>query len=252
MFSLQIVDSDAFLDMPLSSQVLYFHLAMRADDDGFIDNPKRIMRTIGAAEDDMKVVLAKRFVLAFESGVVVIKHWKINNYIQSDRYRETKYLEEKKRLTIKENGAYTDRIQDVYKMETQIRLGKNRLDKKADSCEPGSKVKKKPMKKNSFKYNESNPSDFFEEVIDLDTGERARGSTSASPAFKQLLKWAEDRRGFKFLSVPKQFKAFALARTNSIEPSRLQQRWKDMENDKFWLSRGFDWMDVVISFNKKQ
>ena len=102
MFSLQIVDSDAFLDMPTSSQLLYFHLAMRADDDGFIDNPKKIMRTTGVSNDDIKVLLTKRFILTFENGIIVIKHWKIHNYIAKDRYNETKYLEEIGRASCRE------------------------------------------------------------------------------------------------------------------------------------------------------
>jgi hypothetical protein len=129
MFSLQIVDTDAFIDMPQSSQLLYFHLAMRADDEGFVSNPKKVMKMIGIQDDDFKILIAKRFILSFESGVVVIKHWKIHNYIQSDRFKETAYLEEKKGLTVKENGAYTECIQDVSKVDTQVRLGKDRLGK---------------------------------------------------------------------------------------------------------------------------
>ena len=128
MFTLQIVDTDAFLDMPATSQLLYFHLAMRADDDGFVDKPKKIMREVGVNDDDMKVLLTKRFILAFENGIIVIKHWKMHNYIQSDRYHETKYLEEKSKLRVKENGAYTECIQPVSKMETEVRLGKDRLE----------------------------------------------------------------------------------------------------------------------------
>lgn len=130
MFSLDIVDSDAFLEMPDSSQNLYFHLGMRADDDGFISNPKKIARILGASEDDLKILIAKRFVLTFETGVVVIKHWKINNYIQSDRYKPTKYLDEKRLLETKENGSYTDRIQENNTMETQVRLGKVSIGKR--------------------------------------------------------------------------------------------------------------------------
>ena len=89
MFTKKIIDSDAFLDMPLSTQALYFHLGMRADDEGFINSPKKIQRMIGATDDDMKLLLAKRFIIAFESGVVVIKHWKMHNYIQADRFKPT-------------------------------------------------------------------------------------------------------------------------------------------------------------------
>ena len=108
MFSMQIVDTDAFLEMPDSSQLLYFHLNMRADDEGFIANPKRIMKLMGAGEDDMKVLISKRFILTFKSGIVVIKHWLIHNTIRMDRFKETTYLREKKALKVNENRGYTE------------------------------------------------------------------------------------------------------------------------------------------------
>lgn len=107
MFTMKIVDSDAFLDMPLSTQCLYFHLNMRADDDGFIDNPKKVMRIIGASEDDLKLLIAKRFVLVFENGVIVIKHWRMHNTIGKTRYTETQYTEYKNQLLLKNNKAYS-------------------------------------------------------------------------------------------------------------------------------------------------
>ena len=137
MFAKTIIDSDAFLDMPLSTQALYFHLSMRADDDGFINNPKKIQRMIGASDDDFKVLLAKRFLIPFESGIVVIKHWRIHNYIRSDRYKETVYQEEKALLEVKENGTYTisqnvgiplgipNDNHSVYRLDTQDRLSKD-------------------------------------------------------------------------------------------------------------------------------
>lgn len=106
MFAKTIIDSDAFLDMPLSTQALYFHLSMRADDDGFINNPKKISRMIGCAEDDLKLLIAKKFLLHFESGVVVIKHWLIHNQLRKDRYTPTNYQDEFKQLEKKENGSY--------------------------------------------------------------------------------------------------------------------------------------------------
>ena len=154
MFSLQIVDTDAFMDMPLSAQALYFHLGMRADDDGFVSNARRIQKLVGAADDDLKLLIAKRFILVFPSGVIVLKHWKISNYIQKDRYKPTLYREEKATLYLKPDGAYTDHpsegarpcIQpvsttdtksekpaiptvcgDVSILDTQDRLGKDRL-----------------------------------------------------------------------------------------------------------------------------
>ena len=127
MFTQKIVDSDAFLDMPLSTQALYFHLNMRADDDGFINNPKKIVRMIGASEDDFKVLIAKNFVMQFDSGIIVVKHWKMHNYIAKDRYKPTVYEDEKAQLSIKDNGAYTLCIQDVYKLDTQVSRGKSKI-----------------------------------------------------------------------------------------------------------------------------
>lgn len=153
MFSKTIIDSDAFLDMPLSSQALYFHLSMRADDDGFVNNPKKIQRIIGCGDDDLKLLMVKKFLIPFESGIVVIKHWRMHNYIAKDRYKETNYIEEKALLGIEKNKSYslisesnnckplisssqncihtgyevyTEGIQTVDKLDTQNRLDKNR------------------------------------------------------------------------------------------------------------------------------
>lgn len=112
MMSLDIIDTDAFLDMPTSSQLLYFHLNARADDDGFVANPKKICRMLGANNDDMKVLISKKFLIAFEDGVCVIKHWRINNFIRKDVYRETKYLDLKRTLFVRPNGVYTQTSDD--------------------------------------------------------------------------------------------------------------------------------------------
>ena len=139
MFAKTIIDSDMFIDMPMSARLLYYDLAMRADDDGFVNSPKKIMRFVGASMDDMNVLIAKQFIIPFESGVVVIKHWKIHNYIQKDRYKATSYQAEKESLTLKNGTYYTDDlpdvsnldtecIQDVYSLDTQDRLGKDRLE----------------------------------------------------------------------------------------------------------------------------
>lgn len=149
MFAKTIIDSDAFLDMPQSTQLLYFHLSMRADDDGFINNPKSIMRNVKCNDDDLTLLAAKKFIINFGSGIVVIKHWKIHNYIAKDRYKETKYKQEKSMLsldennsyTLEENNMYTECIQPVYEMDTQVRLGKDRLGK--DSIDNNKKEKRK-------------------------------------------------------------------------------------------------------------
>ena len=109
MFTQKIIDSDAFLEMPTSAQALYFHLNMRADDDGFVNNPKKITRYVGAAEDDLKLLLLKRFIIGFESGVIVIKHWRMHNTLRQDRYTPTDYQEEYAKLTLKDNKAYTEK-----------------------------------------------------------------------------------------------------------------------------------------------
>lgn len=141
MFSLKIVDTDAFLEMPQSSQLLYFHLAMRADDDGFIANPRRIMRMLGSSDDDYKVLLAKRFLLNFESGVCVIKHWLIHNLVRGDRYTGTQYIKEKQMLMVDDktkkyslvdkglNDGNTNDIPNGNQMAPQVRLGKVRKGK---------------------------------------------------------------------------------------------------------------------------
>ena len=147
MFSKQIIDSDAFLEMPLSAQALYFHLSMRADDDGFVDNPKKIQRMVSASGDDLKLLIAKRYILIFDSGVIVIKHWRIHNTLKTDRYKETVYIEEKSMLDIKKNKAYTEKIalntpgipsgnqeptgwsQNGTSLEPQYSIDKNSIDK---------------------------------------------------------------------------------------------------------------------------
>lgn len=139
MFAKTIIDSDAFLDMPATARLLYYDLGMRADDDGFVNSPKKIIRMINASDDDMKILVAKKFIIPFESGIVVIKHWRINNYLRNDRYNETKYIDEKKLLNVDENGAYksitcNSGIPTVYQegddWDTQVRLGKVSIDNK--------------------------------------------------------------------------------------------------------------------------
>ena len=157
MFAKTIIDSDAFLDMPLSTQSLYFHLAMRADDDGFINNPKKIQRMVGCCDDDLKLLIVKNFIIPFDSGVVVIKHWRIHNYIQGDRYKATVYQEEKSMLQVKGNKAYTiaetECIQDVSNMDTQVRLGKDRLELGKDSIDIESDKPTKPVRHKYGEYN---------------------------------------------------------------------------------------------------
>lgn len=124
MFSLDIIDTDLFMEMPQSSRLLYYELCMRADDDGFVSSPKKIMKMVGCNEDDFRVLTTKQFIIPFDTGIVVIKHWKIHNYIQKDRYKETIYLDEKNELYQEKNGTYTKCIQDGYTGKDRLELGK--------------------------------------------------------------------------------------------------------------------------------
>ena len=137
MFAKTIIDSDAFIDMPVTARLLYYDLAMRADDDGFVNSLKKIMRMIGASQDDLGILIMRKFIIPFDNGIVVIKHWRIHNYIRKDMYHETKYKEEKALLSTDENNAYTINVPDTVQFRdelvtnpsTQVRLGKDRLGK---------------------------------------------------------------------------------------------------------------------------
>ena len=129
MFAKSVIDSDEFLELPARCQLLYFHLGMRADDDGFVNKARAILRLTGCTEADMKTLIAAQYLISFPSGVVVIRHWKINNYLRNERYRPTVYTEEKAVLSETEYGAYVLGIPPVHQRDTQDRIGKDRLDK---------------------------------------------------------------------------------------------------------------------------
>ena len=177
MFAKTIVLSDAFLDMPLSARCLYFTLGMLADDDGFINSPRSIMRQCGASDDDMRILLARKFVLAFESGIIVIKHWRINNYLQKDRYNETKYLDEKKQLEIDKNGSYHQSMytQSVY---TQDRLGKDSIGK--DSIEDRAPLEPVPL---------NDGTDWLPTLTEYEEYKRLYASVNVANEFKKIRAW---------------------------------------------------------------
>ena len=126
MFSKKMINSDAFLEMPLTAQGLYFHLAMRADDDGIVDSPKKIIRECQAKKKDLDILIEKRYVLSFPSGVILIKHWKIHNTIPKDRYTPSTYTEELSTVYVKDNKSYTERKQADDTLADQIREDKKR------------------------------------------------------------------------------------------------------------------------------
>ena len=163
MFTKKITDSDPFTEMPLSAQALYFHLNMNADDDGFLNNPKKIQRSIGASEDDLKLLIAKRFILIFEKGIIVIKHWRMHNLLRKDRYTETQYIEEKETLMLQKDGSYTEKPPELpmatkwqpngNQMATQYSIGKDSIGKYSlDEDSIGDVVEDKPPKATRHKY----------------------------------------------------------------------------------------------------
>ena len=180
MFSRKITESDQFLDMPMSAQSLYFHINMQADDDGFVGNVKTIKRMIGASDDDLKLLIAKQFLIPFDTGIVVIRDWKIHNYIQKDRYTETFYKHEKAMLETTDNKQYqvmdTECIQNVSSLDTQVRLGKDRLGK--DSQDNTNEHSDKP--------NESVLSDRFDNLWKQYPNKK--GKPTAFTAYKKAIK----------------------------------------------------------------
>lgn len=158
MFAKTIIDSDAFLDMPLSTQALYFHLSMRADDEGFVNNPKKLQRMVGSSDDDLKVLIAKKFIIPFDTGVIVVKHWRMHNYIQNDRFKNTVYQDERSLLEIKNNKSYSlmdGCIQNGYIVDTQNSIVKKRLEENSinnmDDSDNNDKRKNEPKSKKKRK-----------------------------------------------------------------------------------------------------
>ncbi|EOE15289.1 hypothetical protein WMG_01099 [Enterococcus faecalis EnGen0348] len=237
MFAKTIIDSDAFLDMPLSTQSLYFHLSMRADDDGFINNPKKIQRMVGCGDDDLKLLMAKRFILVFDSGVIVIKHWKIHNYIRNDRYKPTLYQEEKAELAEKNSKAYTFKTEVIesenhlgipddnrmgYQMDTQVRLGKDRLvkDKKKNSVEPSSTMpelfekiwKTYPKKTNKKKAREQ----FLKKFKTEEDLEPFKKGYKDYLAYIKLNDWYHPQELFRWIRDDRYNDEYDLSQTNKL------------------------------------
>ena len=175
-FSKTIIDTDAFLEMPATTQNLYFHLNMHADDDGFIGNPKRIGRMIGASDDDFKILIAKKFIIVFESGVIVIKHWRIHNTLSKMRYKETSHLDEKSQLLIKENNAYSldegkplddSRLVEMGKRQVRRTVDEQETNLSKDKLSKDKLSKDKPSKKKSAKADLDGMIDSFTENEEL-------------------------------------------------------------------------------------
>jgi hypothetical protein len=195
MFSLKIVDTDLFLDMPMTTRLLYYDLNMRADDDGFVASPKKIQKMVGCSDDDLKLLIAKNFIIPFESGICVIKHWRVHNYIRNDRYAKTIYNEEKQQL-VENNNVYENVIPTVdnmsYQRYPQVRLGKDSIGKSnniymSDSDEYRlSEYLFKHMKANNDKAKEPNIQSWckvFDKILRIDKRELEE--------VKTVIKWCQ-------------------------------------------------------------
>lgn len=197
MFSLSVVDTDQFLEMPLSSRLLYYELGMRADDDGFVANWKKILAFTGLKEDDMKVLIAKQYVIPFESGVIVIRHWRMNNYLQNDRTKPTIYQNELSKLSTDDNNVYNMYTECIHSIDKNS-IDKNRLDNKET--------------KNYFEDEKLN--DIFNEFLQLRKKLKAVNSDRAINSLLKKLENYDDDTKFKMID-------------NSIRNS-----WKDVYEPK--------------------
>lgn len=202
--------------MPATSRLLYYDLGMNADDDGFAEW-FTIVRMTGAAEQDLKILQANGLVHIFDENVLVVRDWKENNYIPKDRYTPSKYLSIYR--------AELDGIQPVYKLDTQVRLGKD---------------SKSALEDEKRTYSQ-----------ELPEGKPAKEIDAFQAHYSELCDWAEARRGFKFVARVKQYTALKKARIKEINPDRMQKRWKEFEIDDFWIEKGFDWTNVINSFDKR-
>lgn len=207
MFSIDVINTDKFLEMPTSAQNLYFHLGMRADDEGFVSSPKQIARMVNSSGDDLKLLIAKEYLIPFESGVMVITDWKVNNYIQSDRFHSTRYLEEKQMLACV-NNVYTldtECIQLVSKMDTQDRLGKDRLGKdRLDNTVCPEPEASAPDQQPVFSLPLNDGSFFDVDVMDYKTWKNLYPAVNVEQELKKMYGWLDanpskrkTRRGIK-------------------------------------------------------
>lgn len=223
MFAKSIIDSDLFLDMPLSTQALYFHLAMRADDDGFINNPKKIKRMIGASDDDLKLLIAKQFLIPFESGVVVIKHWRIHNYIRKDTYKGTMYIDEKEQLATKSN--------DEYELKTALDMDTSQL-------------RDEPV---------TNPSRDRDETLTQDSiGKYRIGNNNISRACAREGGAPDQEKSAKFIPpTVEQVQAYCIERRNNIDAEEFVTFYES----KGWIigkTKMKNWKAAIVTWEKRR
>jgi hypothetical protein len=257
MFAREIIDSDPFLDMPLSSQALYFHLGMNADDDGFINNPKRIIRTIGCSNDDFKLLIAKRFVIIFDSGVMVITHWKRHNFIRTDRYKETIYKEEKEKLLLAEDKSYklvdTTGIPDDNQRYPQVRLGKVSIDKK-NTFVPALEAEASPPASNpviSFLLNDGSQYNVTEN--DITRYRELYPGIDVMQELRNLTGWCEaNPKNRKTRNGAKRFITGWLTRAQNRAPAIRQK--PEVKSNRFhnFEQRSYDYDDLLHQIQDRQ
>lgn len=241
MFDKTIVDSDDFLEMPMSSQVLYFHLNMRADDDGFVNNWKSIMKLIGAKEDDLKILIAKQFIIPFQSGVLVIKHWKIHNYIRKDTYNETKYQDEKSLLITNDSKEYEFKDEKQIAVDdplTQYSIDKIRLDKYS-------------IDKNSIDILVNSNKDFVEtENVEIDNiflEIPLNDNSNYQFTFNQLEEYKKLYQAIDVEQEIKKFKAWCIS-----NPTKRKTKKGILRAINSWLGKAQDRGGNNMNFNNKQ
>jgi hypothetical protein len=258
MFSKQVISSDAFLDMPATVQVLYFHLSMMADDDGFIDSPRSVMRSIGAAKEDMDMLLKNKYIIFFqEEGVFVIRHWNVSNNIRSDRYKETKYKELKSRLFLDESGSYNILEQNQPGAEPQpndnqpgaepqpndtidqvsidqISIDQDRLNKFSGSAEPPGKKPSSKQKPTKPPLRERAPVNDMEKVekvylLNWDTLYSRKQVETPDP----ILNWTQTRKQLK-------------THFEKLKPEQIIQAINNGMNDEWTLNKGYS-LAIMLS-----
>ncbi len=238
MFDRAIIENEKFVDMPVSSKALYFLLGMDADDEGFV-SAKKILRIHGGSDDDLNVLLAKGFCIKFPSGIVVITHWHENNYLDKNRMKRTQYEDERSQLLLTSSGKY------------EFNNGLTSIEERSVEQLPASPDQKKNMTWN--KYDESNPPGDVPEIDPDGNSLAPKVAKGKDKLYFGLLGWAAEYRGSPFMPhlISKQFKAFSNASRFGLKVGELKDRWREMSEQKFYQENGFDWMDVVNSFNKR-
>ena len=207
MFSKRVIDTDEFLDMPATAQMLYFHLSMNADDDGFVGKPKTIMRMCRASQDDLTVLLGKQFVISFDTGVIVIRHWRIHNYLRKDTYHPTIYEREKSMLCLDKSDAYSldhnDAVTSPLRIRdesvtnpSQVRDESVDVDKVSKDKVREDKVREDKKRKDKDREDKKRKEDLFETLLP-----NYQISEPLADKIREYLRYRKEQHRFTFQEV---------------------------------------------------